>query len=81
MGRPFTIQCTYLPTYLLCCLGCGLFEACLTWIVQFPFLGMGVDSSGNRGLSVLALLDCHDDSLDHFDAPQCMHANHLEASR
>ena len=73
----------------LYCLGCDLFEACLTWILEPLFLGMVVDSSRNRGLSVLArhrcsnvtFLDCHDDSIDHFDAPQCMHATLLEAWR
>ena len=71
---------------LLYCLECDPFEACRIWTVDSLSLEMVVDSSGDRGLIVLAhrscnnvgFLDYPDDSMEHFDDLQCMHGALLE---
>ena len=75
--------------YLLYCLGCALFEACLTWIVEPLFLLMVVVSFGNcrlcglacRSCSNVGFLHCHDDSINHLCAPECTHVILFRASR
>ena len=70
-------------------LDCDLFKTCRTSTLDSLFIKIVVVSFGNGGLSVPARRSCinvrfsrcRDNSIDHFDDLQCMHAALLEPWR